>query len=85
MQLYCRGGGTCHVTFVCRHILFQPPLHHYSLTSQQSHNCFTALSFSIYYTVLIRNINLKSEFANMKRGGQINRGSNNLNSSMLKS
>ena len=26
MQLYCHGGGTCHVIFVCRHILFQPPL-----------------------------------------------------------
>ena len=21
MQLYCRGGGTCHVTFVCHYIL----------------------------------------------------------------
>ena len=26
MQLYHCGGGTCHVTFVCHHILFQPPL-----------------------------------------------------------
>ena len=23
MQLYRRGGGTCHVTFVCRHILLR--------------------------------------------------------------
>ena len=47
MQLNRRGGGTCHVTFVSRHIFFQPPLH-LSLLAFKDSNPISPLTVSLH-------------------------------------